>query len=307
MKTLLTILTLAFSISVFADDHADFAKRTSELGANLNVKYMEKAWKKRSDAWVTEAAGASDLSTLIDLVLELEDNLADKALVSTWKKDRTDWETRCREAADHTVLTELLLEMEAGILDEAFEEGWAGSVEAWTEELTALSTNIRKASEQVTLDKDTFLANFKTIWDDSYESFPSVIDGEESYQLVSDGGQKTYYNAKVALPDAYSVYITMDSEGLYEYVCYFNGGSFKENALSIMEQIQGMVDGQKEEGFVMNENVSVEYEDRKMYTFEFEGEKFIDTGKRPTCTVGVMKKDGLYLTVLRITEPVFKR
>lgn len=308
MKSLLTTLALFVSIIILADDHTDYAATVAELGENVNVKYMDKTWKKGgADEWIKETKNAADFNALQTSVLKFEDFLIDKTITTAWSSERTDWETRCKDASNHSELTVLLIELEAGIFDEAFNEGWVNRVDTWGAELEGLATKILQSSEQITISKEEFLTPFQKIFDDSYNSFSAIIDGEESYQLLSEGAQYTYYSANTKLPNAYSVYITLDEDGLYEYVCYINAGHFKENALSIMEQIHGYMDGQKKEGFVMHENVSVQYEDRLNYTLEFQGEKFIDTGKQATSTVGVMKKDDLYMVVVRITEPVFKR
>lgn len=307
MKTIITLITILTTLHVSADQYTDYAALAAELGQNMNVKYMEKDWKKAADTWVQEASAAADLTVLREKMVAFEQSLSDKAISTAWESERTDWEKQCKEAKDYVTLTSLLTELEAGILDEAFEEEWAGRVDAWAGELDEIALSIQKTSEEITVDKADFTTLFNSIWEASYNSFSEIINSEESFQLMSEGAHYTHYSTSVMLPEAYSIYITEDDEGLFEYVCYYNCGHFKDNATVLLDQLVGFVDGLKPEGFVKLDNVNIQYEDRKSYTFEFEGEKFADTGKKPTSTLGIVKEDDLYLAVVRITEPVFKR
>jgi hypothetical protein len=44
--------------------------------------------------------------------------------------------------------------------------------------------------------------------------------------------------------------------------------------------------------------------DRKMIVFEFQGEKFAETAKRSTISIGILKEN--YNVFVYITEPVFR-
>ena len=98
--------------------------------------------------------------------------------------------------------------------------------------------------------------------------------------------------------------ITTDNDNISQYSINYNVNEDKEFSSQLYSYLIEAI----------KLNLSIQYNktnlydmkclDRKMIVFEFQGEKFAETAKRSTLSIGILKEN--YNVFVYITEPVFR-
>jgi hypothetical protein len=178
------IFSILFLFSVPAnavsagDDATVYNEIVMDFVQYMNPKNMEKAWKKRGEAWRKALSKSNSVSTLSALVAEFEENVRESAVLEAWVTRRSGWRSDVKSAKTYTELGDYLVEMEEGITNESKLEGWEEAREGWLDRITESGKKMKVAAEKVEFDAAALRPEFDKVWGAIETSFKDVKTGE---------------------------------------------------------------------------------------------------------------------------------
>ena len=281
ITSLLLIVTLIFNAQLKVVNNA-----LLEIEQNVYEKSFSKKWKKNKQKdWEAKCTEAKDVETLNTLFNEYSDLLAQSINFSMGNSDAT---TELEFAS-------YLLRVE-GTLSSDLTEKW--NVEERTKWKSQLSSFVAEEAQKekeedlmrkfhiVTGIVKSFENNFPIVWADAKKNqFKSI---NLSAPIFKGGSDEV---------------IKEDSYGVKSFSVFFDTEGDTQMAVKVLIEMQLIITSQLETGYNKTNKHDVEFNSNNKYIYQFEGEKFSETAKRPTITIGAQKdKPGVYL---EITEPVF--
>ncbi len=268
-------------------------------------------------------------------LLELEQNIFEKQFSKKWKKlKQSEWEQKCKDAKSMAEMTELfntysdlmaqtnsfslgnfdgttelefvqyLLKVE-GTLPVDYTTNWkVESRTKWKESLQkfvdvqekkqkeeALMARFQKVSKTVS----SFEKEFPKIWEDSKKNaFKNLLKG--------DLNAKTN-NTNVELSNAENVIIHMGEYNVKSLTITYDTEGDDKLAEKLIEELEAIIMSNVGTGYKKGNEMDPKYINSNKKAIQFEGEKFAETAKKPTVSIGVTK--GHKQVIITVTEPVF--
>ncbi len=272
------------------------------------------------------------------LLLEFEQNISSKDFAKAWKKDKKDWESKCSSASTEKDVAALTAQLAnkvyevkmvkmkvvatGGLADQcqnllqlhknagAYLDGWnAGKQTTWKGKLEGiLEFERKKAEKEADLARvkkvgdmmQGFEATFKAIFEDSKKgSFANTVDGSKKEQ-----GGKTVIEVKQKFAAGSNQIITVDGDNIYQFEVMFDTEGDEVLSAQLLAKMLSIIESNVPEGYKKKIMYGGDFVKAQKYNFEFESEKFADTAKKPSATIGSLK--GGKGVQLIISEPVFK-
>lgn len=277
------------------------------------------------------------VETYRDLLLSLEQNINYKPFKKVWKKEQTTWEENVKAAKSVKDLTEATMKFTgkvyeargvkppvipdqnlkdqanalktvASLLKEDGLSGWSGLAD-WdkkTDDFIAKEQakedekNQMKRLELISSVLKDFEKYFPTVFEDAKKgSFANTIEGKE---LVKDG--QKFYKVKPVFTKATDRIIYIDEENIYTFHFVYNADNDVEVAQKIVDELVEYLKANLPEGYEQTNMFDGKFVNKNRYVFEYKGESFSATAKRPSISIGRLEK--VPNVIIEITEPVFK-
>jgi hypothetical protein len=266
-----------------------------ELEENIYHKSFSKKWKKTKQAeWEKKCKEAEDINAINTLFNEYSDLLAQSASFSMGNSD----------AETELDFAKYLIRVEATLTNEITSKWAASDREKWKSELLEfIEKKEQKFKEEELMRKfhvvtgivKGFEKNFPIVWADAKKnSFKSIITGD-----VKAGKNNTSIKFKGGGKER----ITEDAYHVKSFIVFFDTEGDLQMADKILVELELLIVSEVGEGYKKTNDHDDSYSNNNKFIYQYEGEKFAETAKRPTVTIGVqIEKPGVYV---EITEPVF--
>jgi hypothetical protein len=288
-------LLLLLSFFTFSAQSELISKSLLELEKNIFEKSFSKKWKKsKQEDWEKKCSEIKDVNEANVLFNEYSDLLAQTASFSMGNSDaKTEYE-----------LAVYLLKVEQTLTKE-LTSNWVEADRAkWREGLEVYVAAIEQKKKDddlmrkfhiVTGIVKSFEKNFPIVWEDAKKNaFKSILTGD-----IKAGVANTSLEFKGGSKEG----IKEDEYGVRSYYVFFDAENDPLLAKKIFSEIEGVIITQVGEGYKKTNEQDAAFENNNKFVYQFEGEKFSETAKKPTVVIGVNAKTlGVYLEVI---EPVF--
>jgi len=282
MKKLILALTVLFSLGAIAQQTAKDA--LIDIERHAYHKKFSKKWAKTKKAdWEKSVESAGSIEELNKLFNEYSDLFAQSTSFSMGNSTAT----------NEVEFVKYMMEVE-GVLGEDFVQDWSSEDrKIWQgdmEKFIVLEEEKKKKEDQMArfqkmtaMVKD-FTKKFPTIWEDSKKNV-----FKNSTDVTIKGGSE--------------IEITKDEYGVSSFNVFFDTEGDNEMAKKLMEEFIMVIEENVGEGYKAGNDMDPEYTGSMKKNYQFEGEKFSETAKKPTVAIGTLKdKAGVKVV---ITEPVF--
>lgn len=282
MKNLVLLFGLILSIGICAQETAK--KALLDIEQHVYDKKFSKKWKKMKEAdWEQSVQKAENIEELNKLFNEFSDLLAQSTSFSMGNAS----------AGTEVEFVEYMLKVE-GVLGDDFVSDWSSDErKEWQGEMQEFvvkeKEKKKKADQMARFQKMTamvkdFTNKFPALWEDSKKNaFKSSTD--------------------LALNGATEIGISKDQYGVASFTVVYDTEGDEKMAEKLMDELIMIIEANVGEGYKMGNEMDAEFVGSLKKNYQFEGEKFAETAKRPTVSVGVLKDTpGVKLV---ITEPVF--
>ncbi|CAG5080541.1 hypothetical protein [Parvicella tangerina] len=282
MNRLVLILIVMLGVNAMAQEAAKKALLTIEEHAYF--KKFNKKWKKTKEVdWEKSVQEAESIEELNKLFNEYSDLFAQTSSFSMGNSTAT----------NEIEFIEYMIKVE-GVLANDFAPDWSEEDRMkWRGELEEFMVlekeNKKKKDQMARFQKMTamvadFSKKFPKIWEDSKES---AFENTSSIAIV--GGSE--------------IAVTKDQYGVASLSVFFDTEDDAKMAEKLMEELVLIIEENVEKGYKQGNDMDAEYTGSMRKKYQFEGEKFAETAKKPTVAIGVLKnKKGVKVVV---TEPVF--
>lgn len=294
MKYLITSLLL--SVAFFLNAQLKIVNSSLlELEQNVYNKSFSKKWKKTKQAdWEIKVKEAKDITTLNTLFNEYSDLLAQSASFSMGNSDAT---TELEFAkylmkVDGTLSGDIISKW-----DESARKKWKFNLTEFidAEEQKFKEEELMRKFHVVTTIVKGFEKNFPVVWADAKKNaFKSIMKGD---------GKVTEDNTTINFKGGAGEVIVVDDYGVKSFVVNFDAEEDEQLSEKIMTELEMVIISEVGAGYKKTNMMDATFAGSNKFVYQFEGEKFSETAKRPTVTIGVKKdRSGVYL---QVTEPVF--
>ncbi len=263
-----------------------------ELEQNIYHKSFSKKWKKtKQSEWEKSCSEVKEIEELNKLFNEYSDLLGQTASFSMGNS----------EATNELEFAQYLVKVEGTLLPELVSKWDDSKRKKWLLNLSEyIDEEEQKVKEEELMRKfhvvtgivKSFEKNFVTVWDDSKKNeFKTVVSGN-----VKDGTAKTSIDFKGAKES-----IIEDAYGVRSIRLIYDAENDEQMVEKIMSELEVLIAEKVGAGYKRTNEMDPTFENSQKYVYQFEGEKFAETAKRPTVTIGVSNNS----VHVEITEPVF--
>lgn len=268
-------------------------------------------------------------------LLELEQNIFEKQFSKKWKKlKQSEWEQKCKEVKSISEISELfntysdlmaqtnsfslgnfdgttelefvqyLLKVE-GTLPTDYTATWnAESRTNWKESLQKfVDVQDKKQKEEVLMARfqkvsktvSSFEKEFPKIWEDSKKNaFKNLLKGDLNTQTN---------NTNVELSNAQNVIIYIGEYNVKSFTITYDTEGDDKLPEKLIEELEAIIMTNAGTGYKKGNEMDPKFINSNKKAIQFEGEKFAETAKKPTVTIGVTKD--YKEIIVTVTEPVF--
>lgn len=265
-----------------------------ELEQNIYQKQFSKRWAKLKQAdWEAKCKGAKTVEEYNVLFNEYSDLLAQTSSFSLGNS----------YATNEVEFAQYLLSVDSVIPSDLIKSWDLEEKEAWRSRLnTFISDKESKLMELALMEQTNFLNGvledfeyrFSEIFEDSKKnSFKNVdtfiIQWPPIYPTDFIGGSGET--------------IRSDEYGIKSFTVFFDARDNIETALVMLGKMTKTIEELVPEGYEKINETDTQFLDRTKFVFRYEGEKFNETAKQPTVTIGIHNNPiGIQMI---ITEPIF--
>lgn len=301
------LLFALFFMSIVVLNSAQLAvlkQNLLELEQNVYQKDFTKKWVKTTKKnWETKCAAANSIPELNELFNQFSDLFAQVTQFSMGNSDATD------EAA----FAEYLLKAKS-VLRAEYIAKWNASLQnEWENRLQKvvaegeLQAKNKKQKEEgekqlkrltsITAVLKDFESNFKLVFEDSKKnSFKTLRSG-----AVEGVTKKS--NATVNFSGASHSIIELNENGILDFKIIFNCNDDEVLADKMAAELIKMIVSNIPTTYMQNNSMDAAYKNKNKFVFEFVGEKFSETAKNTTISIGIDAQTKN--VILIVTEPVF--
>lgn len=282
MKRIILLLIVLINIGALAQQTAKKALLDIEQHA-FHKKFSKKWAKEKKSDWEKSVNDAGSIEELNKLFNDYSDLFAQSTSFSMGNSSAT----------NEVEFVKYMMEVE-GVLGADLVENWtADARKQWQgemEEFIVLQTEKKKKEDQmVRFQKMTgmvkdFTKKFPTIWEDSKKN--------------------AFANSKeIAIKGGSEIEVTLDEYGVASFNVFFDTEGDDQMATKLMDEFIDVIESNVGEGYKQGNDMDPAYTGSIKKNYQFEGEKFAETAKKPTVAIGTLKdKSGVKVV---ITEPVF--
>ena len=141
----------------------------------------------------------------------------------------------------------------------------------------------------------SFEKNFPIIWEDSKKNaFKNILTGDVKVGVA---------NTSIDLSGGEQEGIAEDEYGVRGFRVFFDAEGDAQMAKKIMSELEVIIEEKVGPGYKKTNEMDAAFENNNKFVYQFEGEKFSETAKKPTVLIGIKTKTpGVYIEIF---EPVF--
>jgi hypothetical protein len=285
IKFLLFIIILIFSNVLLSQDMSSLSKNLISLEQHIDNKQFKKQFKKHKKNWELSCNQADSIINLIKNINILSKIFSDATLLEEGSEI-------IPFNFNYIDLCNQLLNLELNL----FKDNLSFS----KEELDEWKRNINQlidAENKRILALQEYLRNkiSAEVKSEFNNMFLKVLKFSENKE-IKEVSEIKFINANIN--------ITTDNDDISQYEINYNVNKDKELSKNLhtlfIEEMKSNLPKQYKKTNLYDMNCL----DRKMTVFEFQGEKFAETAKRSTISIGILKDN--YNVFVYITEPVFR-
>ncbi len=266
-----------------------------QLEQNIYHKSFSKKWKKtKQPEWEKKCANAQNMQTVNVLFNEYSDLLAQSAGFSMGNSD----------VESELEFAKYLIQVEGTLLEEITSKWDSGDREQWKlslneyiklEEQKFREEELMRKFHVVTGIVKGFETNFPIVWADAKKNaFKTILTG-----ATKEGKDNTSIDFKGGTNER----IVEDSYGVRSFIVFFDAEGDMQMAEKILAEFDILIVSELEPGYKKTNEHDGTYVNNNKFIYQYEGEKFAETAKRPTVILGVQKDThGVYVEII---EPVF--
>ena len=294
LKAIFTLLNIFF-LSVFvAQDISSLSNELLELEQHIQFKQFNKDWKKNKKTWEEKCDNTNTVPELIKLLNQLTGVYANSSEKAQFNIPELEYAPLCNA----------LINFKVQVSKEhlVFKNG---SDKAWEDKVRSLIEKENKRLEAEKIKKHQELMGILMI--DLEENYKKVLLGAEKgsfKEIRKQTSDKNEFDLLLDFKNSKESKIYVDEDDVYMFKLVYVSGD-KQLAEKIQQQIVEIVEKNLPEGYKRGKMFSGEFLTGFKITFDFEGQKFADTAKRPVIEIGIDKVN--FDVVLMIVEPLFKR
>jgi len=285
IKFLLFIIILIFSNVLLSQDVFSLSEHLISLEQHIDNKQFKKQFKKHKKTWELSCSQADNVNDLIKNINILNKIFSDANLLEK-SSEIIPFNFNYIDLCNQLLNLELNLFKDHLSFSKEELDDWKKNinqlVDAENKRLLVLQVVIRnKKLEQI---KSDFINKFLKVFE--YSENKEIIKVSEIKFINANNN------------------ITTDNDNISQYSINYNVNEDKEFSSQLYSYLIEAI----------KLNLSIQYNktnlydmkclDRKMIVFEFQGEKFAETAKRSTLSIGILKEN--YNVFVYITEPVFR-
>lgn len=269
-------------MAFFAQETAKSALLEIEQYA-YHKKFSKKWWKTKRTDWIQSVNDAKSIEELNVLFNEFSDLFAQASSFSMGN---------CM-ATSEIEFVQYMMEVE-GVLGTDFVGDWApNDRQNWRGELEEFI--VKENEKKKKADQMARFQKMTSIVKDFSNKFP---------ELWEDSKKNAFGNsASITLNGGTEIEITKDQYGVASFSVFFDTEGDEQMAKKLMEELMAIISENVGEGYKQGNDMDTEYTGSMKKNYQFEGEKFAETAKKPTVAIGVLKSTTGVKVV--ITEPVF--
>ena len=301
MKTILSFLFFAFfSVAVFGQDQLkQYGELMIDMERYISSKPFTKIWKKKKGEWESKCSNAKELKDLEEALEELS------LIIEETTEGYEDVEVSGNDLVSFSsALSNYAKKLPADLILK-----WTkGSRTNWEKKLKAISKGAERlvrAERQKKVDKalegfeDTFV---KVLEDSKKGSFANSKSG-----TATDANGEKQIPTSVDFPTGTNEIITITNDGdkINKFKVNFDVDGNQKMGEAMVKQMVTIVTKNMEAGYKVSASYDATYVTSQQKVFEFVGEKFADSAKKPTVFIGLLKDSSSILLI--VTEPLFKR
>lgn len=285
IKFLLFIIILIFSNVLLSQDMSSLSKSLISLEQHIDNKQFAKQFKKHKKNWELSCNQADSINDLITNINTLNKIFSDATLIEKGSEIIS-------FNLNYIDICNKLLNFELNL----FKDNLSFSKEElddWKKNINQLidAENKRVLILQEDL-RNKISAEVKSEFNNL---FLKVLEFSENKE-IKEVSEIKFINANIN--------ITTDDDDISQYEINYNVNKDKELSKNLyalfIEEMKSNLPKQYKKTNLYDMNCL----DRKMTVFEFQGEKFAETAKRSTISIGILKDN--YNVFVYITEPVFR-
>ncbi len=282
MRNILLLATTLLCVGIFGQEVAKNALFDIEQHA-YQKKFTKKWEKSKQTDWEKGVESATSIEELNQLFNEFSDLFAQTTSFSMGNSTAT----------TEVEFVEYMMEVE-GVLGEDFVRDWsADQRKEWRGDMEKFLVTEKEKKK-----KEDQMARFQkmtSIVKDFTNKFP---------QIWEDSKENAFKNSTdVSLKGGTEITISKDDYGVASFTVFYDTEGDEQMAKKLLDELIDVVESNVGEGYKQGNDMDPEYTGSMRKNYQFEGEKFAETAKKPTVAIGTLKDTAGVRVV--ITEPVF--
>jgi len=282
IKFLLFIIILIFSNVLLSQDVFSFSEHLISLEQHIDNKQFKKQFKKQKKTWelsCSQSVSVNDLIKNINILNEVFSNLTSNNIEEL-------------SNVNYVELCKYLLHLEMNL----YKDNLSFSIEDlddWKKDINEL-INIEN-KRLLALQEDIRNKIFEEVKSEFNNKFLKVLEFSKNKEIKEVSGIK-FINANIN--------ITTDADDISQYEINYNVNKDKELSKYLYSLFIEEMKSNLPKQYNKTNLYDMKCLERKMTVFEFQGEKFAETAKQSTISIGILKDS--YNVFVYITEPVFR-
>lgn len=282
MKNLIVLFSLLLSTGAFAQEMAK--KTLLDIEQHAYQKKFSKKWaKEKKTDWEKSVQDAGSIEELNQLFNEFSDLFAQTTSFSMGNSS----------AKTEIEFVKYMMEVE-GVLGNDFSKDWSDEDRVnWRGDLEHFL--VQEEEKKKKKDQMARFQMMTAIVKDFTKKFPELWEDSKKNAFKNSGS--------VTLSGGTEIAITKDHYGVSSFSVLFDTEGDAQLAKKLSEELMEVIEANVEEGYRPGNEMNPEFVGAIKKVYQFEGEKFAETAKRPTVSIGVVKEVPGVKVV--ITEPVF--
>lgn len=282
MKNILVALGLLVTAGVFAQETAK--KTLLDIEQHVFEKKFSKKWaKEKQSDWEKSVHEAGSIEELNKLFNEYSDLLAQSTSFSMGNSSAT----------TEIEFVNYMMEAEGVLTDELVKDWSAEARGNWRKEIKDFVA--KEEEKKKKMDQMARFQMMTAIVKDFTKKFP---------ELWEDSKKNAFQNStSVSLTGGSEIGISKDEYEVASFTVVYDTEGDEQLAKKLSEELMEVIKSNVGEGYKPGNEMDTDFVSSMKKVYQFEGEKFSETAKKPTVTIGVLKATPGVKVV--ITEPVF--
>ena len=282
IKFLIFIIILIFSNVLLSQDVFSFSEHLISLEQHIDNKQFKKQFKKQKKTWELSCSQSVNINELIKNI-----NILNEAFSNLTSNNIEELSN-----VNYVELCKYLLHLEMTLYKDNLSFS-INELNDWRKEINELIAieNKRLLALQENL-RNKILKEVKYEFNNK---FLKVLEFSENKE-IKEVSEIKFINANIN--------ITTDADDISQYQINYNVNKDKDLSKHLYSLFIEEIKSNLPQQYKKTNLYDMKCHERKMIVYEFQGEKFAETAKRSTISIGILKDN--YNVFVYITEPVFR-